>query len=204
MSEAEMTVPIERESGAVKRVTEKVGQFLKETYTRQGVIVKDMRRYAKLTENDTFYTRRDKMAQYEKLAEKHATWKVIRNWAVTGAGLALGGSILANPSHALALVTEAANGAAGWIRGAIDAAGVAAGAVKGFVQVPIDALKVVGTQTGDAIKLAGTQAGEAFKLAGPYLKTALWEGMILGKSLPVPTNILGPSVGLPFDFCEVC
>ena len=70
MSEAEMTVPIERESGAVKRVTEKVGQFLKETYTRQGVIVKDMRRYAKLTENDTFYTRRDKMAQYEKLAEK--------------------------------------------------------------------------------------------------------------------------------------
>lgn len=106
-----MPEPRERESNVVTRVAKRVGKFLEQTYTRHGVLAKDIEKAKKLTEGMTFYTRRTELARLTKRAESQATWKVIRNWVLTGAGLALGGAILANPAGAWAAITETAGAA---------------------------------------------------------------------------------------------
>lgn len=117
MSELEqseiMELPInpEKESGAVKRVAEKVGTFLSETYTKKGALKKEMAQYEKIFNRFTGAQRQEMKAFYEKQANKSATFKLIRNWVVTGAGLALGGAAALRPD----LAVLAVKGLAGWI-----------------------------------------------------------------------------------------
>lgn len=94
MSEANETpVPVEKEPGAVKRVAERIGKFLSETYTIKGAKAKEMRKYEKLYDQFTPSQRAEMMEFYDQKITKGATWKVIRNWVATGAGVALGWSV---------------------------------------------------------------------------------------------------------------
>ena len=184
MSEAEMSAPVERESNVVKRVTEKVGQFLKETYTTQGMIAKDMRKYAKLTENNTFYTRRAKMEAYQRLAEKHATWKVIGNWVLTGAGLAVGGTAILRPDLIVGAVGAAADKLVPFIKGVIGAAKLAAGNIGHTIGAAATGTKEFFASRAEAVKRAVLPAGKVIGQEAQFLKNFLWDYTILGKPLP--------------------
>lgn len=97
---------VEKDRGVVGRVTAKISKFLSENYTIKGAKAAEMRKYGALHASFTPSQQTEMRAYYEKKVSKKATWKVIRNWVVTGAGLALGWSVLQNPAAAWKFVTE--------------------------------------------------------------------------------------------------
>lgn len=120
----------EKESGAVRRVAEKVGTFLSETYTKKGALKKEMKQYAQVFNKFTGSQREEMQAYYEKRANKSATFKVIRNWVATGAGITLGYVALARPE----LIVGAVKGVADWTVGTLipGIKALGAGAAKGM------------------------------------------------------------------------
>jgi len=109
MSEiAEVHMGVEKEAGMIKRVTSRIGKFLSETYTVKGAKSKEMAKYTALYTQFTPSQQEEMKAFYEKKVAKTATWKVIRNWVVTGAGLAMGYGILHDPTLAWTFVTKTA------------------------------------------------------------------------------------------------
>lgn len=91
---SEVGMKVEKETGRVKRVTDRIGKFLSETYTFKGAKAAELRKYEKLYASFTPSQQSEMMAYYDKKAGKRSTWKVIRNWVATGAGLALGYGLL--------------------------------------------------------------------------------------------------------------
>lgn len=99
----------EREAGIVSRVGARIGKFLSETYTFKGAAAKEQtEQYAKIYNQFSGETKAQMMRDYEKVATDKAHWKVIRNWIATGAGLALGFSILHNPTPVWEFLTKTA------------------------------------------------------------------------------------------------
>lgn len=102
MSEiAEVPMGVEKEAGMIKRVTSRIGKFLSENYTIKGAKAKEIGKYATLYAQFTPEQQDEMKAFYEKKVAKTATWKVIRNWVTTGAGLALGYGLLQPGNAAL-------------------------------------------------------------------------------------------------------
>lgn len=99
---AEVTPKIEKEPGRAKRVVDRIGKFLSETYTVKGAKAAEMRKYEKVYASFTPSQQEEMKAYYDKKAGKKAVWKVIRNWVVTGAGLTLGYGLL-NPTAGAAM-----------------------------------------------------------------------------------------------------
>ncbi len=97
MSEAtgETAAPVELKKNVVGRVAERVGKFLSETYTIKGATAKELQKYADTYDRFTGDQRAEMLQYYEKVAQKSATWKVVRNWVATGAGLAVAGAAVA-------------------------------------------------------------------------------------------------------------
>jgi|GEM_PF-754478 len=114
----ELNLGVEKESGPVKRVAERVGKFLAETYTVKGAISKELRKLDKVNGSFTLEQQQEMRAYFAAKAEKSAKWKVIRNWVATGAGLALGGWVAAvGPEKAVGAVLCAAGKAGEWWTG---------------------------------------------------------------------------------------
>ena len=111
----ELAAPVERESGVVKRVAEKVGRFLSENYTLKGAKARELRALDTVVGHFTPEQQMEMRSHFEAKAEKNAKWKVIRNWVATGAGIALGGAVvIAGPDKAAAAVVLAAGKVAEW------------------------------------------------------------------------------------------
>ena len=110
----EMTAPVEQKKNVVSRVAERVGKFLSETYTVKGATAKEMEKYAYIYDQFSGKQRDEMMAYYDKSANQTASWKVVRNWVATGAGLAAGGATIAFHEAAWSAITGAAGVAAGW------------------------------------------------------------------------------------------
>lgn len=89
----ETPVNVDKEPGAVKRVAERITTFLKETYTLKGATAKEVTKYNNLYASFTPAQREELIAFNEKAIHKTAMRKVVRNWIITGAGLAAGWSI---------------------------------------------------------------------------------------------------------------
>lgn len=98
---SETAVKVEKESGVVRRVADRIGKFLSETYTVKGAKQKEIGKYAGLYSQFTPSQQEEMKAFYEKKVGKTATWKVIRNWVATGAGLALGYGLMQPGNAAL-------------------------------------------------------------------------------------------------------
>lgn len=99
---AEMPVKPEKESGVVKRVADRIGEFLSKTYTIKGAKANEVKKFDALYAQFTPSQSAEMKAFYEKKVGKTATWKVIRNWVATGAGVALGYGLL-QPGGAAAM-----------------------------------------------------------------------------------------------------
>ncbi|HLD25286.1 MAG TPA: hypothetical protein VJB96_05210 [Patescibacteria group bacterium] len=99
---AEITPKMEKEPGRARRVVDRIGKFLSETYTVKGAKAAELRKYEKLYASFTPSQQQEMMAYYDKKAGKKAVWKVVRNWVATGAGLALGWGLL-QPGGAAAM-----------------------------------------------------------------------------------------------------
>lgn len=103
---SEVPKGIEKDKGVVGRVAARIGKFLSETYTIKGAKAAEMRKYGEIYSGFTPSQQEEMRTYFEKKVSKKATWKVIRNWVVTGAGLALGWGILQNPGAAWKFVAE--------------------------------------------------------------------------------------------------
>jgi hypothetical protein len=132
MSEAtgEMMSPMEKESGVLRKMSERVGKFLSETYTFKGAKAKELIGFEKSLSHFTPSQQEEMREYFDKKADVNSKWKVIRNWVVTGAGLTLGAAVLANPAGAWALVEKAGEAVVGWWHQAATAIGGAAAGVK--------------------------------------------------------------------------
>ena len=110
----ELPVKIEKEQGAVGRVAERMGKFLAEHYTFKGATAKELQGLDRVMGHFTPSQQNELKSYYESKAVNSARWKVIRNWVATGAGLTLGGAILANPVGAVNTMLGVAKFAGEW------------------------------------------------------------------------------------------
>ena len=110
----ELPVKIEKEQGAVGRVAERMGKFLAEHYTFKGATAKELQGLDRVVGHFTPSQQNELKSYYESKAVNNARWKVIRNWVATGAGLTLGGAILANPAGAVNTMLGVAKFAGEW------------------------------------------------------------------------------------------
>lgn len=174
----ELAAPVERESGVVKRVAEKVSKFLSENYTLKGAKAKELRALDSVVGHFTPEQQREMRSHFEAKAEKNAKWKVIRNWVATGAGLALGGAVALYPEKALGLVILAATETAKWWTGTAIPALAKAGAAIG---APFAA-------AGEAIK---TGANKAYTTVYNYLDYMFdWSD----KPIEIPWSKIKPDI----------
>lgn len=108
----EVATKAEVKKGVVGRVAERVGKFLTETYTIKGASAKELKKYEDVYNRFTGDKRAEMLKYYEGVARKSATWKVVRNWVATGAGLALAGTAALYGTAFLGAVK--AGNVAGW------------------------------------------------------------------------------------------
>lgn len=143
-------INVEKESGPVRRVAERVGRSLSETYTVKGAIAKEMRKVDKVTRSFTPQQQQEMRTYFSRKAEKSAKWKVIRNWVATGAGLAVGSALAFAPEQSLALVVNVA-GEVGkwWTKTALPALGKAGAGISGAFAAAREAIGDAGIAVRD-------------------------------------------------------
>lgn len=145
----EFSVGVEKESGPVRRVAKRVGEFLSETYTVKGAFAKEMQKIDKVYRSFTLEQQQEMRAYFAAKAEKSAKWKVIRNWVATGAGIALGAVLLVKPTIITEAVLTAGKIVSGWWETATAAISkIASGSATGAV---VPAAEKVGV-TAEGIK----------------------------------------------------
>lgn len=209
----EMMSPMEKESGVLKKMSERVGKFLSETYTFKGAKAKELIGLEKSLSHFTPSQQEEMREYFEKKADANSKWKVIRNWVVTGAGLTLGAAVLANPAGAWALVGKAGEAVVGWWHQATTAVstavvGVGQGTVdvgtavrdwlfdvhnRPVMHIPVDKTKFLADYNTKGLGSLFTHAGKAMAETQAGLQTS-WE---LGLK-PFLMNIAkGPRIGIP-------
>lgn len=207
--QGEMSAPVEKESGAVKKMAERVGKFLSETYTFKGATAKEMRAFDNIASSFTPSQQEEMRAYFSAKAEKNAKWKVIRNWVATGAGVALGTTMLLRPDLVTgALVTAGKVVGTWWKDAGVALAGVKTGmanfgtGVKEWIfdtgsvrQIVIPKSQI----TAEASKqwaIAGKNLQDfSDALAKPFVDTKkglepLWASMRKGLQIPLPEVVV--------------
>lgn len=181
----ELAAPVERESGVMKRVSEKVGRFLSENYTLKGAKARELRALDSVVGRFTPEQQREMRAHFEAKAEKNAKWKVIRNWVATGAGIALGGAVvIAGPDKAAAAVVLAAGKVAEWWTASAAPALAKAGAT---IAAPFAA-------AGETIKTIKTGVNKVYTTVYNYLDYMFdWSD----KPIEIPWSKIKPDIKIP-------
>lgn len=179
----ELPAVVERESGTLRKVAERIGTVLSETYTVKGAKAKELRSLDAITAKFTPSQQKEMWEYFESKADKTAKWKVIRNWVVTGAGLALGTVLLTKPELIVGAVVKAGAIVSSWWKettsalvsagvGVTEAASHGTESVMNWIFDMKNPHSLTIHNTAVATQLSGVAKYSADKIASPFQQLA--------------------------------